>query len=117
MMARVQLGKANACRCFRLRNGFLKAQERSELPRLADSHEHVQLILNLASSWERRMADQLSLSRAISDGRLQEFIAQEEARGVGPVSKRKLNAAIKKLATTPLRSEERSKEGAVSPKD
>ena len=27
----------------------------------------------------------LSLSQAISDGRLEEFIAQEEARGVGPI--------------------------------
>jgi hypothetical protein len=50
----------------------------------------------------------ITLSEAIKSGRLREFAEQEEARGVGPVNKRKLNAAIKKLATTPLRSEDRT---------
>jgi hypothetical protein len=50
----------------------------------------------------------LSLSDAIKSGRLREFAAQEEKRGIGPASKRKLDAAIKKLATTPQRSEGRT---------
>jgi hypothetical protein len=43
----------------------------------------------------------ITLSDALKSGRLSEFIEQEEARGVGPASKRKLDAAIKKLATQP----------------
>jgi hypothetical protein len=31
----------------------------------------------------------ITLTQAIKDGRLNEFIAQEEKRGVGPVSRRK----------------------------
>jgi hypothetical protein len=44
----------------------------------------------------------ISLSDALKTGRLSEFIEQEEARGAGPASKRKLDAAIKELATTLL---------------
>lgn len=50
----------------------------------------------------------LSLARAIKTGRLKEFIAQEEARGIGPANRRKLDAALKKLAITPQKSERRT---------
>ena len=50
----------------------------------------------------------LTLTHAIKTGRLAEFIEQEEKRGVGPVNKRKIDAAIKRLATTPLKSEGRT---------
>jgi hypothetical protein len=54
------------------------------------------------------MADRLTLSDALRDGRIDEFVRQEERRGVGPVAKRKLDAAIKKLATTPMQSKDRT---------
>jgi hypothetical protein len=50
----------------------------------------------------------LTLSEALKTGRLPEFIAQEEARGIGPVDRRELDDAIKRLATTPLKSEDRT---------
>ena len=54
----------------------------------------------------------LTLSDAIKSGRLAEFAAQEEKRGVGPANKRKFNAAIKKLTTTPLQSKGRTSRSA-----
>jgi hypothetical protein len=50
----------------------------------------------------------LTLSHAIKTGRLAEFIAQEEARGVGPIDRKELDATIKKLVTTPLKSKGRT---------
>lgn len=50
----------------------------------------------------------LSLVRAIKSGKLREFIAQEEARGVGPVDSAELKRAIKILATTPHQSKDRT---------
>ncbi len=50
----------------------------------------------------------ITLTQAIKDGRLQEFIAQEEARGIGPAERKKLDATIKRLATTPLKSKDRT---------
>src|SRR5580692_10745771 len=55
-----------------------------------------------------RTSPLLTLSDAIKANRLADFVVQEEARGVGPASQRKLNAAIKKLATTPLKSEDQT---------
>lgn len=43
-------------------------------------------------------------SEAIRTQRLDEFIAREEARGAGPVDRKALDAAIKKLATTARRA-------------
>jgi hypothetical protein len=43
----------------------------------------------------------LTLSRAIKDGRLAEFIAQEQQRGVGPADRKELDAAIERLAKQP----------------
>jgi len=39
----------------------------------------------------------LTLSEALKTDRLREFVAQEEARGIGPASRKKLDAAIKRL--------------------
>lgn len=50
----------------------------------------------------------LSLSDALRSRRLAEFIAQEEARGVGPVDRAELDKEIKRLATTPLKSKDRT---------
>jgi hypothetical protein len=41
----------------------------------------------------------LTLSKALKNGQLREFIAQEEARGIGPASRKELDKAIKALAT------------------
>jgi len=46
----------------------------------------------------------LTLAEAIKSDRLQEFIAQEEARGIGHANRRDVEAAIKTLATTPTQS-------------
>ena len=50
----------------------------------------------------------LTLSKALRTGQLREFIAQEEARGIGPVDNTEVDAAIKHLATTPLKSKGRT---------
>lgn len=54
----------------------------------------------------------ITLSKALETGRLDEFIKQEEARGLGPVDRNELDAAIKKLATTPLKSRGRTSRSA-----
>jgi hypothetical protein len=46
----------------------------------------------------------LTLSEAIKAGRLEEFVKQEEARGVGPAQSSELAEAIEILATTPTQS-------------
>jgi hypothetical protein len=50
----------------------------------------------------------LTLAKALNSGKLREFIAQEEARGIGPVSRKRLNAAIKALATKPPPQEDQT---------
>lgn len=47
----------------------------------------------------------LTLSDALRAERLHEFIAQEETRRIGPVDRKELDTTIKRLATTPLKSE------------
>jgi hypothetical protein len=49
-----------------------------------------------------------TLSEALKTGRLHEFVAQEKARGVGPVKGKELDEAIKRLATPPLKSKDRT---------
>lgn len=49
----------------------------------------------------------ISLSDALKSGRLDEFVAQEEARGVGPADLAKLDAALATLIK-PLQSEDRT---------
>lgn len=50
----------------------------------------------------------LTLTKALETGRLREFIAQEETRGIGPANSKEVDAAIKLLATTPTQSEDRT---------
>lgn len=51
---------------------------------------------------------QLTLTEAIKSGRLREFIAQEEARGIGPAARKELDDAIKRLVSPPWKSKGRS---------
>lgn len=44
----------------------------------------------------------LSLSKAIKTGKLHVFIAQEEARGVGPINEAEFNDTASKVIKTPL---------------
>lgn len=53
-------------------------------------------------------AQMLTLAEALKSNRIQEFVAQEEKRGVGPADRRKLDALIKKTATTPRQSKGRT---------
>jgi hypothetical protein len=50
----------------------------------------------------------LTLAKALETGQLREFIAQEEARGIGPANSEEVETAIKRLATTPLKSKDRT---------
>jgi hypothetical protein len=42
----------------------------------------------------------LTLAEAVKTGRLQDFIAQEEARGVGPIHRANFDVLLKNAATT-----------------
>ena len=44
----------------------------------------------------------LTLSEAVKSGRLQDFIAQEEARGVGPIDHSEFDALTAALVKAPL---------------
>jgi hypothetical protein len=50
----------------------------------------------------------LTLSEALKTGKIAEFVKQEEARGIGPIEREELDATIKRLATTPLKSKGRT---------
>lgn len=43
----------------------------------------------------------LTLSDAIKSGKIKEFVAQEEQRGIGPADRKKLDDAIRQLARRP----------------
>lgn len=45
--------------------------------------------------------ESLTLAYAMKSGRLQEFIAQEEARGIGPVDLADLDRALAKMIKAP----------------
>jgi len=49
----------------------------------------------------------LTLKQALEDGRLAEFAAQEEARGIGPIDRAELDRAVAKLIRAP-QSEDRT---------
>jgi hypothetical protein len=49
----------------------------------------------------------LTLSEAVKTGRLQEFIAQEEARGIGSIDRADLDRALAKVIKAP-RSEDQT---------
>jgi hypothetical protein len=50
----------------------------------------------------------ITLMEALKTNKLREFIAQEEARGVGPADSPELDKAIKILSTTPTQSGDRT---------
>jgi hypothetical protein len=50
----------------------------------------------------------LTLTEALKTGRLRDFIAQEETRGVKPVAGNELDTAIKRVASTPQQSKRRT---------
>jgi hypothetical protein len=50
----------------------------------------------------------LTLTEALRTGRIDDFVKQEEARGIRPADRKVLDAAIKRLATTPLKSKGRT---------
>lgn len=51
----------------------------------------------------------LTLADAIKDGRLQDFIAQEEARGVGPVDRAGFDALAAKVIKAPQPEDQTSR--------
>lgn len=55
----------------------------------------------------------LTLSDALKEDRLDEFVAQEEARGVGPVERRELEDKVAALLRT-TQSEDRTPRSASS---
>jgi hypothetical protein len=54
----------------------------------------------------------LTLAEAMKSGRLQEFIAQEEARGIGPADRAKLDRALAKVIKSP-KSEDQTSRSAL----
>jgi hypothetical protein len=46
-------------------------------------------------------AMKLTLTRAIAENRLSEFIAQAEAEGIGPADKAQLEEALRRMALKP----------------
>lgn len=46
-------------------------------------------------------SERLSLSEAIKIGRLDDFIVQEEARGIGPIDRADFEALLGKLVKAP----------------
>jgi hypothetical protein len=53
-------------------------------------------------------SNMLTLTDAIKSGKIKEFVAQEEARGIGPADSEEVASAIKRLATRPLKSKDRT---------
>jgi hypothetical protein len=55
----------------------------------------------------------IDLASAVKEGRLDDFIAQEEGRGVGPADPRELDEALSRLITAG-KSEDRTSRSASS---
>lgn len=51
----------------------------------------------------------LSLASALKNGRLKEFIAQEEARGVGPANQADFDAALAAIVKRPQSEDQTSR--------
>ncbi len=51
---------------------------------------------------------QLSLAKAIQSGRLEEFAAQAEASGVGPISEATFDTTASSVIKTPLQDDQTS---------
>jgi len=61
-------------------------------------------VLMIGDTMESRKAhhERLSLAEAQRLGRLDEFVAQEEARGIGPIDRADFDATLAKLVKAPL---------------
>ena len=57
-------------------------------------------------SWSE--SSMLTLTEAIESGRLQEFIAQEERRGVAPISEAEFDETASQVIKTPPQSDQTS---------
>lgn len=55
------------------------------------------------------MNENLSLADAIKAGRLDDFVAQEEARGVGPISEAEFNDTASLVIKTPQSDDQTSR--------
>lgn len=55
------------------------------------------------------MAEQLSLSAALKAGKLADFIAQEESRGVGPIDRAEFDALAAALIKAPQSEDQTSR--------
>jgi hypothetical protein len=51
----------------------------------------------------------ITLAEAVKTGRLDEFAAQEEARGIGPVDRSALDAALAKVIKAPRSKDQTSR--------
>ncbi len=51
----------------------------------------------------------LSLSRAVSEGRLSEFLTQEESRGIGPAEPGAFDALVAEAAKAPQSEDQASR--------
>jgi hypothetical protein len=58
-----------------------------------------------------RMKDYLPLAKALETNRISEFVAQEEARGIGPIDRAEFDGAVAKVIKA-QRSEDRTSRSA-----
>jgi hypothetical protein len=58
-----------------------------------------------------RMRDYLPLAKALETNRISEFVAQEEARGIGPIDRTDFDGAVTKVVKA-QRSEDRTSHSA-----
>ena len=58
-----------------------------------------------------RMRDYLPLAKALETNRISEFVAQEEARGIGPIDRAEFDDAVAKVIKA-QRSEDRTSHSA-----
>lgn len=69
-------------------------------------HVRLQSVKNFLTL-ENNMESMLSLTQAAKENRLPEFIAQEEARGIGPIDKNDFVSSLSSLIKSP-RSEDQT---------
>lgn len=69
-------------------------------------HNHVRTV-NLIPLFGRRI-NMLTLSKAVKEGRLSEFIAQEEARGVGSIDRAEFDRLLVKAVKSPQSKDQTS---------
>jgi hypothetical protein len=79
-------------------------------PSMVASFDGVTAAVSLVSSLNlSRTLPLLTLAEALKTGRLQDFIAQEEARGVGPIDRADLDRALAKMVKAPQSKDQTSR--------